>query len=37
MNKKSLKTLEFDKIKNKVVKYAVTSGGKEMASKLAPY
>ena len=37
MNEKSLRTLEFDKIKNKVVKYAVTSGGKEKASKLAPY
>ena len=37
MNEKSLRTLEFDIIKNKVEKYAVTSGGKEKASKLAPY
>lgn len=37
MNSKSLRVLEFDKIKQKVKKYAITQGGKELVSKLEPY
>ena len=37
MNEKSLNTLEFYKIKEKLEKYAVTAGGKEQARNLSPY
>lgn len=37
MNERSLRVLEFNKIKEKLRKYAVTSGGKELVDSLAPY
>ena len=37
MNEKSLNTLEFYKIREKLEKYAVTAGGKEQARNLSPY
>jgi len=37
MNERSLRVLEFNKIKEKLRKYAVTSGGKELVDNLAPY
>ena len=37
MNERSIRVLEFYKIKEKLRKYAVTSGGKELVDKLAPY
>ena len=37
MNDRSLRVLEFDKIKEKLKKYAVTSGGKELINELKPY
>jgi DNA mismatch repair protein MutS2 len=37
MNDKSLKTLEFDKIKEKLKKYAITNAGKDIIEKLKPY
>lgn len=37
MNERSLRVLEFNKIKEKLRKYAVTSGGKELIDNLAPY
>ena len=37
MNEKSLRVLEFYKIKEKLKKYAVTRGGKEKVEQLSPY
>ncbi|MGG7176176.1 endonuclease MutS2 [Clostridium paraputrificum] len=37
MNERSLRVLEFNKVKEKVRKYAVTSGGKELVDELVPY
>lgn len=37
MNERSLRVLEFNKIKEKLRKYAVTSGGKELVDNLVPY
>ena len=37
MNERALRVLEFNKLKQKVRKYAVTSGGKELIDKLVPY
>lgn len=37
MNERALRVLEFNKIKDKVKRYAVTSGGKELVEKLVPY
>ena len=37
MNEKSLRILEFNKIKDKIKKYARTNAGKENISDLAPY
>ena len=37
MNEKSLRILEFNKIKDKIKKYARTNAGKEKISDLAPY
>lgn len=37
MNEKSLRILEFNKIKDKIKKYARTNAGKEKVSDLAPY
>ena len=37
MNEKSLRILEFYKIREKLEKYAVTSGGKEKVRELSPY
>lgn len=37
MNKRVLRVLEFNKIKEKVKKYAITKGGKELVENLAPY
>lgn len=37
MNEKSLRVLEFNKIKEKVRKYAVSRGGKEKVDSLIPY
>ncbi|MBD7910089.1 MULTISPECIES: endonuclease MutS2 [Clostridium] len=36
MNERALRVLEFNKIRDKVKRYAVTSGGKELVEKLAP-
>lgn len=37
MNERTLRILEFDKVKNKLRKYAITSGGKELIDSLSPY
>lgn len=37
MNEKSLRILEFNKIKDKIQKYARTNAGKEKIAELAPY
>lgn len=37
MNEKSLRILEFNKIKEKIKKYARTNAGKEKVAELAPY
>lgn len=37
MNERSLRVLEFNKMKENLRKYAVTSGGKELVDNLAPY
>lgn len=37
MNEKSLRILEFNKIKEIIKKYAITSGGKKKVEKLNPY
>lgn len=37
MNEKALRVLEFNKIKEKIKKYAITSGGKEKVLELSPY
>ncbi|NLK95419.1 MAG: endonuclease MutS2 [Clostridiales bacterium] len=37
MNEKSLRVLEFNKIKEIIKKYAITSGGKKKVEKLNPY
>lgn len=37
MNERALRVLEFNKIREKVKKYAVTRGGKELVENLAPY
>ena len=37
MNEKSLRILEFNKIKDKIKKYARTNAGKEKVAKLTPY
>lgn len=37
MNERALKKLEFDKVKEKVKKYAFTKGGKELVENLTPY
>ena len=37
MNEKALRVLEFNKIKEKVKKYAITAGGKEKVDNLVPY
>ena len=37
MNERSLKVLEFNKVKELIKKYARTSGGKEKVDDLAPY
>lgn len=37
MNDRALRILEFDKVKNKLRKYAITSGGKELIDSLSPY
>ncbi len=37
MEKRTLKILEFNKIKEKIKEYAVTKGGKELIDKLEPY
>ena len=37
MNERSLRVLEFNKIKENLRKYAVTNGGKELVDNLAPY
>jgi len=37
MNKRALRILEFNKIKEKVKRYALTSGGKELVEELVPY
>ncbi|SFU28237.1 DNA mismatch repair protein MutS2 [Clostridium sp. DSM 8431] len=37
MNKRALRILEFNKIKEKVKKYAVTRGSKELVEALVPY
>lgn len=37
MNERSLKVLEFNKIKERIKKYARTNGGKQMISELMPY
>ncbi len=37
MKEKSLRILEFNKIKEKLKFYAVTSGGKELIDNLMPY
>lgn len=37
MNEKSLKVLEFNKVKENLKKYAVTKGGKELVEELTPY
>ena len=37
MKERTLRILEFNKIKDKVEKYAITSSGKEMVHSLKPY
>ncbi|MDD6795243.1 MAG: endonuclease MutS2 [Clostridiaceae bacterium] len=37
MNERALRVLEFNKIKTKLEKYAVTAGGKELVRELVPY
>ena len=37
MKERTLRILEFNKVKNKLRKYAVTSGGKELIDALSPY
>ena len=37
MNNKTIKVLEFDKIREQAKKYAITLGGKEMIGSLKPY
>ena len=37
MKERTLRTLEFNKIKDKVEKYAITSSGKEMVHSLEPF
>ena len=37
MNERSLKVLEFDKVKELIKKYTRTSGGKEKVDSLVPY
>ena len=37
MNERALRILEYNKVKDKIRKYAVTSGGKELVDKLVPY
>lgn len=37
MNEKALRVLEFNKIKEEMKKYCVTSGGKEIVDELRPY
>ena len=37
MNEKSLRILEFNKIKDKIQKYARTNAGKQRIAELAPY
>ena len=37
MNEKALRVLEFNKIKEKLRRYAVTSGGKQKVDELVPY
>lgn len=37
MNQRALRILEFNKIRDKVKRYAVTSGGKELVEELVPY
>ena len=37
MKERTLRILEFNKIKNKLRNYAVTSGGKELIDNLTPY
>ena len=37
MKERTLRILEFNKVKNKLRSYAVTSGGKELVDSLSPY
>ena len=37
MKERTLRILEFNKIKDKVEKYAITSSGKEMVHSLEPF
>ena len=37
MKERTLRILEFNKVKNKLRSYAVTSGGKELIDALSPY
>lgn len=37
MNERALRILEFNKIKEKLKKYAITSGGKSLVEELVPY
>ena len=37
MKERTLRILEFNKVKNKLRNYAVTSGGKELIDALSPY
>ncbi|MDS0527488.1 endonuclease MutS2 [Clostridium sp. SHJSY1] len=37
MNERALRVLEFNKVKDKVKRYAVTSGGKDLVEKMGPY
>ena len=37
MKERTLRILEFNKVKNKLRSYAVTSGGKELIDSLSPY
>lgn len=37
MKERTLRILEFNKIKDKIEKYAITSSGKEMVHSLEPF
>ena len=37
MKERTLRTLEFNKVKNKLMSYAITKGGKAYVENLTPY